>query len=213
MDKKKPTSPLKSPGKIQASSPLKKPSPKPQSKEIKTDSSDEDEILDEISIESKIKQLSPTKYFQKRVSCDYMNLKTIEKPMRRASAIDSALGNLKDLKENPANLVKFSTITEEIKTEEKENENNLKIVRNDKPRRSILKNTFSEEDLVLTKIFDKKSLIELIEKIDKACGVNAKLYNDVIPKTFLEFWKINENNLKKSWLLLQVEYLMREICG
>ena len=146
-------------------------------------------------------------------SCDYMNLKTIEKPMRRASAIDSALGNLNDLKENPANLVKFSTITEEIKTEEKENENNLKIVRNDKPRRSILKNTFVEEDLVLTKIFDKKSLIELIEKIDKACGGNAKLYNDVIPKTFLEFWKINENNLKKSWLLLQVEYLMREICG
>ena len=211
MEKKPPSSPTKITTKPQASLPLKTTPSNNKSPEIKlkndkkegTESSDDDEILDEISVESKIKQLSPTKYFQKRVSCDYMKLKSIEKPMRRASAIDAGLGlgMLKD-PNSQAYLVKFSTITEEIKTEE--NENNKKVLRNDKPKRSILKNTFAEEELVLDKIFEKKSLTELIEKIDKSAFGNPKLYNDLIPKVFLEYWLANQSNLKKAWFILQV---------
>lgn len=211
MEKKPPSSPAKITTKPQAglslkTSPSNNKSPQVNPKNDKkegTESSDDDEILDEISVESKIKQLSPTKYFQKRTSCDYMKLKSIEKPMRRASAIDAGLG-LGPLKDpnSQAYLVKFSTITEEIKTEE--NENNKKVLRNDKPKRSILKNTFAEEELVLTKIFEKKSLTELIEKIDKAAFGNPKLYNDLIPKVFLEYWLVNQSNVKKCWLILQV---------
>ena len=175
-------------------SPTKSPTPAPKfeksslkmpvSKEVRTDSSDdEDDLVEEISVESKIKQLSPTKYFGKRTSFDNLTLKTIEKPMRRASALELNLPDGKTL-EDKGYLVKFSTMSEEIKNEEKEDMK--KAFKNEKPRRSILKNTFVEENLVLIKIFDKKNLIELIEKIDKACAGDQKLYNDMISKCFFE---------------------------
>lgn len=183
------------------------PTKLPISKEIQTDSS-EDDIIEDLSIENKIKQLSPTKYFAKRTSFDYQKLKSIEKPMRRASAIEG-LNNLKiSTNVDKGLLVKFSTITEEIKNEEKiESKNAFK---NEKPRRSILKNTYIEEEIVLTKVFDKNSLNDLIEKINKACGGDQKLYNEILPKIFLEFWRNNENNPKKSLLILKVTHSFKK---
>lgn len=204
-----PNSPTKQTSPLQNKSPLKKdlnPSQKP--KEILTpdDSEDEDDTIEELSVESKIKKLGPQTYFAKRTSFDYQKLKTIEKPMRRASAIEgmSLIKKNEMLSEsgNKDMFVKFSTISEEIKTEETSEQK--KIIRNDKPKRSILKNTFIDEELVLTKIFEKNTLKEVIEKIEKESNGNTKLYNDIIPKIFLETWNKNEKDPKKCLLLLKV---------
>lgn len=166
-------------------------------------SEDEEDCVEEMSVESKIKQLSSLKYFQKRGSFDYNKLKEIEKPIRRASTME-VLNNFKvngNKEIDDKGFVKFSTMTEEIKTDEKD----IKFTSHSgKPRRSILKNTFIEEDLILIKIFDKKTFIELIEKIDKAAAGNKKLYNDLVPKYFMEFWKSKITNPKQSMQILLV---------
>lgn len=181
------------------------PSKSPPAKNIKdaVSSDDEDDVIEEISIASKIKSLSPVKYFEKRGSFDYHKVKVIDQPMRRASAIEGLnsfkVSGIKEMDDKV--LVKFSTITEEIKTDE----NDPKFSgRNTKPRRSILKNTFDEETLILTKIFDKKILFELIEKIDKEAKGNHKLYNDLVPKCFTDYWKIKEKNTKQCMQILRV---------
>ena len=72
-------------------------------KEIKTDSSsDEEETID-----VKAKATSPSKYYGKRVSFDYHNLKKIEKPIIRRASVFDTIKESNISMEKEINIVKF----------------------------------------------------------------------------------------------------------
>ncbi len=155
-------------------------------KEIKTDSSDdEDETID-----IKANCISPHKYFGKRVSFDYHNLKKIEKPIfRRNSLIDTIKesATLMTMKKE-VHSVKFEEKNEEIKGEEPEKALNKgsNMIKNKK--KSILKNTCFSEHLELEKIFvDNEFYKELTEKVFKECGDNQDLICEKLPNLYFEF--------------------------
>lgn len=167
-----------------------------QEKEIKTDSSsDEDETLD-----IKVQTISPSKYFGKRVSFDYHNLKKIEKPIpRRASLLEKIKEN-KELsslaKKGEKNLVKFEEKVEEIKVEEQtkitENkQNSIPSANQEKKKpqkKSILKNTCFSEEIDINKIFlDQEFYKEILVKVNKDFGGNQELIKENLTKVYNEF--------------------------
>jgi len=178
---------------------LKKNKKPETDKEIKTDSSsDEDETMD-----LKAKSTSPTKYFGKRMSFDYHNLKKIEKPiLRRQSLLDSDIEALSPSKKN-FGVVKFDEKPEEIKNDQGKSENEKQkpqVNKNEKnsQKKSILKNTCFSENLELVKIFlNQEYYNELIEHLNKECGGNSELLREKMPAFFNEFSmkKLNEGGV------------------
>lgn len=176
-------------------------------KEIKTDSSsDEDETLD-----LQIKAISPSKYFGKRVSFDYHNLKKIEKPILRRTSLLEKIQEKKELalfaKKEDKILVKFDEKIEEIKNEEPKNSDSHENQQKKPQKKSILKNTCFSEQLDITKIFtDRKFYQEIIEKIEKECGDNQELLKEKLTGFYNEFLvkTLNENRKENIVNLLQV---------
>lgn len=155
-----------------------------KSSEIKTDSSD-DELADEVSISMKMQNLSPTKYFGKRISFDYSNLKQIEKPRRATAQPDSFKLITSDQS------VKFSAKTEEVT----DNIPKKQERKNDK-KHSILKNTVLEEDVKIHNLFDLKINKDLVEKIEKFKEKN-------ISEVFLTHFKEKVSDSKAGFLILK----------
>ena len=178
---------------LQKHSSSKKPS---SDKEIKTDSSSDEEEEPAIV---KPNTVSPNKYFGKRVSFDYHNLKKIEKPIfRRQSLANSGTQTDSFKKETEAFkkdteglLVKFDEKTEEIKGEEKEptkESEESKGKSEETKKKSILKNTCFAETLEVGKIFiDKQFFQELMERIGKECGENQEFLREKLSGMFAEF--------------------------
>ena len=181
-------------------------------KEIKTDSSDdEDETID-----IKANCISPHKYFGKRVSFDYHNLKKIEKPIfRRNSLFDTIKESptLMAAKKKEVLSVKFQEKNEEIKVEEQEHYIIKKEPNDiDKKKKSILKNTCFSEHLELEKIFlDKEFFKEIMEKVFKECGDNQDLISEKLPNLYHEFSmaKCNEGMIV-TLIKVSIVYLFDE---
>lgn len=171
----------------------KKPS---SDKEIKTDSSSDEE---EEPAVVKPNTVSPNKYFGKRVSFDYHNLKKIEKPIFRRQSLANSGTSTESFKketegfkkETEGLLVKFDEKTEEIKGEEKEpmkDSEESKGKFEESKKKSILKNTCFSETLEVGKIFiDKQYFQELIERIGKECGENQEFLREKLSVLFSEF--------------------------
>ena len=176
-------------------------------KEIKTDSSsDEEETID-----VKAKATSPSKYYGKRVSFDYHNLKKIEKPIIRRASVFDTIKESNISMEKEINIVKFDEKTEEIKSEEidKSIDNPLKNenLKKKPQKKSILKNTCFSEELDLDKIFtDKQFYKELIDKVKEECGQIQELIRDKLHNLFNLFMirKLNEGSKITIAVLLKV---------
>lgn len=176
-------------------------------KEIKTDSSsDEDETLD-----LQIKAISPSKYFGKRVSFDYHNLKKIEKPILRRTSLLEKVQEKKEIplfvKKEDKILVKFDEKIEEIKTEEPKSSESNENKQKKPQKKSILKNTCFSEQLDISKIFiDKKFYQEIIKEIEMKCGDNQELLKENLTVFYNEFLVKNLHESKKENIvkLLQV---------
>ena len=154
----------------------------------------------------KMQSLPSTRYFNKRVSVDFHNIKTIEKPRRLSSLIPSNLAN--NLAEEKG-YVKFSTINEEIKVSINSEVKAPVPVRKGGMKKSILKNTIIQEAVKLDNLFDqgiKGVNGEIVSKIEKMGEKEEDKYLFSIFQCFLEHLKGLKNNTQKIFLCLKVKF-------
>lgn len=167
----------------------KNPSP---DKVIKTDSSSDEEETETPELTNK--SMSPSKFYGKRVSFDYHNLKKIEKPIyRRTSVLEKLIESPSKKNKITMNLVKFEDKAEEIKSSEKKVVSSLEKNQPKTEKKSILKNTFFLDSFDIEKAFiDKKlyqGLIEKLKSLEDNTLIIEKLpnfYNEFIMKRFSE---------------------------
>jgi hypothetical protein len=176
-------------------------------KESSSSSHDSEEEENAAPVSLKMQSLPSTRYFTKRVSVDFHNIKTIEKPRRMSSLTPSNFLISNNLIEEKS-LVKFSTIDEEIKLD---HNSEIKAaaapVRKGGLKKSILKNTIIQDAVKLEKVFEKgiKGVNgEIVAKIEKMGEKDEDKYLFSISKCFLEHLKGLKNNRQKIFSCLQV---------
>lgn len=164
----------------------------------------EEEVIDE-------KMYSPSKYFGKRPSFEFRNLKKIERTTHRAF---SAIHKIKDqyIEKSPTNVsagdsnsipemesskVHFSA---QIIEDEKENILSPQIKKAKKPKKSILKKSHYNEEITLENIFNFEINKEFIEKISIETAKEGKHFSEKLPKMFTEYWKNIGQNKNAEFL-------------
>lgn len=172
-----------------------------QKKESSSSSHDsEEENAAPVSL--KMQSLPSTRYFNKRISVDFHDIKTIEKPRRLSSLFPSNLSN--NLSEEKG-YVKFSTIDEEIKVNI--NSEVKPPARKGGLKKSILKNTIIQDAVKLDNLFDqgiKGVNGEIVSKIEKMGEKEEDKYLFSISLCFLEHLKALKNNIQKIFVCLKV---------
>lgn len=164
----------------------------------------EEEVIDE-------KMYSPSKYFGKRPSFEFRNLKKIERTTHRAF---SAIHKVKDqyIEKSPTNVsagdsnsipdmenskVHFSA---QIIEDEKENILSPQIPKTKKPKKSILKKSHYNEEITLENIFNFEINREFIDKISMETAKEGKHFSEKLPKMFSEYWKNIGQNKNTEFL-------------
>ena len=163
------------------------------------------------------KSYSPSKYFGKRPSFEFNNLRKIERTTHRAfSAIHKKReeqtekspsnvtndegGSEKDMENSK---VHFSN---QIIEDEKENilSPTTTEKKTKKPKKSILKKTHFNEEITLDKLFKDEIVGEFIQKFSLECGKEGKHFSEKLPKCFVEHWKSIGHDSISSILFLKV---------
>lgn len=164
------------------------------------------------------KTFSPSKYFGKRPSFEYKNLKKIERASHRAhsaipknrAASEKSPSNRtneneesasQDCFENPMENSKVHFSEKVIGISDEETNEVLASVgvsvspdvvvtkQGKKPKKSILKKTHLSEEITLERIFNKDVNQSLIEKINQESGKEGRHFSEKIGKCFAEHWK------------------------
>ena len=160
----------------------------------KKESEDNDEIE---------QSYSPSKYFCKRPSFEFRNLKNIEKPLlnRQYSEFkfkeSKNLENEKKIKED----IKVRFVGEEII----EDDLDSKSFDKKKFAKSILKKAHFLDEVPIEKIFDKEINFNIIEKIQLQSRETNRSFKEFLAKEFVEYWKTVEKNDELAIRFLKVE--------
>lgn len=155
---------------------------------------------------------SPSKYFGKRPSFEFKNLKSIEKPLlnRQYSefkfrdynklSLDKKISKEENIK------VHFNHKEEIIENEDPDSMLDSKTLGSKKAAKSILKKIHIEDD-PLDKIFDEKINKEIIDKILEESKLSNKHYKEFLGKAFIDKWRTIENNDEQAIRFLQVKLM------
>ena len=151
---------------------------------------------------------SPSKYFGKRPSFEYKNLRKIERTTIRAlSAVQKKRVEVENTPSSktydeeslsPQDMenskVHFSA---HVLEDEKEVSSPSKVVIK-KPKKSILKKSNFNEEIILEKIFNKDINEDFMDKLALECAKEGKHFSEKICKSFMEYWKnlSNENGIR-----------------
>lgn len=168
---------------------------------IKKQESEEDDEVE--------RSYSPSKYFGKRPSFEFKNLKSIEKPL-----LNRQFSEFKFKEYNKLNLdKKMSKEAESIKVHFKGTEEIIEVIDsmldsktlgNKKTGKSILKNHHVSIEEPIEKIFDKSINKEIIVNVLAESEKNKKPFKEFLSKHFIEQWKKVENNDSQAINFLKV---------
>jgi hypothetical protein len=155
---------------------------------------------------------SPSKYFGKRPSFEFKNLKSIEKPLLNRQFSEFKFREAKPeadkkvSKEAESYKVRFKG-EEIIEPVDGENMVDSKTLEKKKASKPILKKAHFTDEIPIDNIFDKNYHQNLIDKIMAECHEHKKDFHDLLAKYFVEAWKMVEDNDAEAIKFLQVGFL------
>lgn len=155
---------------------------KDQSSNSKKQENEEDDYVE--------RSYSPSKYFGKRPSFEFKNLKNIEKPSLNRQ-FSEAFFLRQEKQEKEENLkVKF---VGEVLIGDQINNDPFKKEKNTK-KKTILKKTHFVEELKLEDIFDKDDCAEIINKIKQQSEEEKRDFKEILKINFFEYWDQHHKN-------------------
>lgn len=151
---------------------------------------------------------SPSKYFGKRPSFEFRNLKSIEKPLLNRQFSEFKLKDYKSEKTTSKNLenikVQFK-VTEQIIEDEMPGSKSFLKKKANKP---ILKKAHFVDEVPIECIFKKEINGKFVERIMEDNKIKNQLLEKLLATKFVEYWKEIEKDAQVAIKFLSVSFFI-----
>ena len=167
---------------------------------VKKQESEEDEEVE--------RSYSPSKYFGKRPSFEFKNLKAIEKPLLNRQYSEFRFKDLRALDpekkvSKEAENYKVRFLGEEV-IEVPDPMLGSQSIEKKKAAKSILKKAHFTDEVPIDKIFDKTYSQSLIDRVLADSQESKRDYHELLAKHFNETWRNVEKNEEEAMQFLKV---------